>query len=121
MSKAGAKKVDILSNVNSNIDKVLEVAGVTAGTISSNLEEGSKVTDSILPFMPLIAEVSRMVSDIIQIYQTAEHNKRICGSLLSRATAVETAVKNLEIRRLENESLFKSKEYYKNFQRLIII
>jgi hypothetical protein len=120
MSQDDSKKINTLSNINANTNMALEITGVTTSTINQ-LEGASKVSDSILPFIPLIAEVSRIVLDIIQIYQTAEHNKRICGSLLSRATAAETAVKNLKIRRLENESLFRSKEYYKNFQRLVII
>ena len=101
----------VINNVNVAIENVAEIIGIMMDTINY-LEEVSKVADSILPFIPLISEVSRIVSDIINIYQKAEHNKRICGSLLSRATAAETAVKNLEIRRLENESLFKSKVYY---------
>src|SRR6266542_2401932 len=42
-------------------------------------------------------------------------------STLSKATAAETAVNMLKIRRLENEDIFKSKEYYKNFQKLVIV
>lgn len=116
MSQESVKRVINSTNVNTVIERALSITDTAINSF-----EASKVSDSISPFLPLITEVSRLTSDIINIYQTAEHNKRICGSLLSRTTAAETAVKNLEIRRLENESLFKSKEYYKNFQRLVII
>src|SRR4051812_31990844 len=84
-------------------------------------KEAAVVADILTPFIPLIGEVTKLVEDIIKLYQTAEHNKRICGSLLSRATTAQTAVNMLEIRRLENEDVFKSKEYYKNFQKLVIV
>ncbi|CAB4415918.1 unnamed protein product [Rhizophagus irregularis] len=116
MSQESVKRVINSTNVNTVIERALSITDTAINSFGA-----SKVSDSISPFLPLITEVSRLTSDIINIYQTAEHNKRICGSLLSRTTAAETAVKNLEIRRLENESLFKSKEYYKNFQRLVII
>jgi hypothetical protein len=116
MSQESVKKVVDTNNVNMVVEKVLSITDAAINSLGA-----SKVSDSISPYLPLITEISRITSDIINIYQTAEHNKRICGSLLSRITAAETAVKNLEIRRLENESLFKSKEYYRNFQKLIII
>ncbi|CAB5376326.1 unnamed protein product [Rhizophagus irregularis] len=89
-----------------------------AATVS---KEAAVVADVLTPFIPLISEIAHIVQDIINLYQTAEHNKRICGSLLSRATVAETAVNMLKIRRLENEDVFKSKEYYRNFQRLVMV
>ncbi|CAG8507047.1 16538_t:CDS:2 [Rhizophagus irregularis] len=89
-----------------------------AATVS---KEAAVVADVLTPFIPLISEIAHIVQDIINLYQTAEHNKRICGSLLSRATAAETAVNMLKIRRLENEDVFKSKEYYRNFQKLVMV
>ncbi|CAG8447050.1 2405_t:CDS:2 [Diversispora eburnea] len=85
---------------------------------SSNIKSAAVVADAITPFVPFISDITNIVNEIISIYQTAEHNKRICGSLLSRATSAQTAINNLKIRRLENEDLFKSKDFYINFQKL---
>ncbi|RIA96766.1 kinase-like domain-containing protein [Glomus cerebriforme] len=79
------------------------------------------MSDTLAPYIPLISEIAHIVSDIIKLYQTAKHNKRICGSLLSRVTAAETAVNVLKIRKLENEDVLKSQEYYRNFQKLVIV
>nr|CAG8583689.1 7638_t:CDS:2 [Entrophospora candida] len=92
---------------------------VTVDVLKATSKEAAVVVDALAPFLPLIAEVAAIVAEIINLYQTAEHNKRICGSLLSRVTTAENAVNILKIRRLENEDLFKSKQYYKDFQKLV--
>src|SRR5436190_4789641 len=102
-------------------DRVSNLASNTLSAAATISKEAAVVADTLTPFIPLIGEITQLVADIINLYQTAEHNKRICGSLLSRATAAETAVNMLKIRRLENEEVFKSKEYYKNFQKLVIV
>ena len=104
-----------------SIDRVTKIATNSLAVASTLSKEAAVVADTLAPFIPLIGEITQLVSDIINLYQTAEHNKRICGSLLSRATTAETAVNMLKIRRLENEEVFKSKEYYKNFQKLVTI
>ncbi|CAG8699990.1 14333_t:CDS:1, partial [Acaulospora morrowiae] len=110
------------------MESTTEIAGHAMSTTLGVLSIAQKfsksaavVADTITPFVPLMSEISNIVNEIIQLYQTAEHNKRICGSLLSRATSAETAVNNLKIRRFENEDMFRSKEYYKNFQKLVSI
>ncbi|CAG8568337.1 24985_t:CDS:2, partial [Racocetra persica] len=108
-----------MSDASSYINHAANVTNSTLGVVKVFSSSAAVVADAIVPFVPLITEISSIVNEIITLYQTAEHNKRICGSLLSRATAAQTAVTNLEIRRLENEDLFKSKEYYKNFQKLV--
>ncbi|RIA96769.1 kinase-like domain-containing protein [Glomus cerebriforme] len=107
-----------MSDPISRVSNIATNGLAVAATVS---KEASVVADTLTPFIPLISEIAHIVSDIIKLYQTAEHNKRICGSLLSRATAAETAVNMLKIRRLENEDVFKSKEYYRNFQKLVIV
>ncbi|CAG8818933.1 591_t:CDS:1, partial [Racocetra fulgida] len=111
--------VSKMSDTASYINHVANVTNSTLGVVKVFSNSSAVVADAIVPFVPLITEISSIVNEIITLYQTAEHNKRICGSLLARATAAQTAVNNLEIRRLENEDLFKSKEFYKNFQKLV--
>nr|CAG8439005.1 3681_t:CDS:2 [Entrophospora candida] len=103
------------------MSKTAIATGAVSATegILKTTNEAAVVTDLMAPFLPLISEVGAIVVEIIDLYQTAEHNKRICGSLLSRVTTAQNAVNTLKIRRLENEDLFKSKEYYKNLQKLV--
>ncbi|CAG8438913.1 5151_t:CDS:2 [Acaulospora morrowiae] len=105
-------------------DYISETSNVTSDAIAivqTFTSQSAVVADAISPFIPLVAEVANLVNEIIQIYQTAEHNKRICGSLLSRATAAETSVNLLKIRRSEYEESFKSKEFYINLQKLVTV
>ncbi|RIB18583.1 kinase-like domain-containing protein [Gigaspora rosea] len=108
-----------MSDTSAYLNHVANVTSSALGVAKIFSTSSAVVADVIVPFVPLITEIASIVNEIITLYQTAEHNKRICGSLLARATAAQTAVKNLEIRRAENEDLFKSKEYYKNFQKLV--
>ena len=103
------------------MSKTAIATGAVSATegILKTTNEAAVVTDLMAPFLPLISEVGAIVVEIIDLYQTAEHNKRICGSLLSRVTTAQNVVNTLKIRRLENEDLFKSKEYYKNLQKLV--
>ncbi|CAG8543095.1 897_t:CDS:2 [Diversispora eburnea] len=69
-------------------------------------------TDAALPFakfLPLINDLSKVYETIIKLYQTAEHNKKICGVLLDRVT--EAAVRNLKIRRDDNQKFFTEQNY----------
>ncbi|CAI2164338.1 13209_t:CDS:2 [Funneliformis geosporum] len=103
------------------IDRLTDSVTNGLAIAASFSKEAAVIADTLGPFIPLISDITHLVSDIIELYQKAEHNKRICGSLLSRATAAETAVNMLKIRRLENEDVFKSREYYNNFQKLVVV
>ncbi|CAG8716822.1 17216_t:CDS:2, partial [Acaulospora morrowiae] len=119
-SSNDVRTVTSIPNIKIGVQDVYRSATSVLPLASILSKSTSIVTDSIAPFIPLIADISIIVQEIVNLYQVAEHNKRICGALLSRATAAETAVRDLQIRRLENESLFRSKEYYKNFQKLLV-
>ncbi|GBC13887.2 kinase-like domain-containing protein [Rhizophagus irregularis DAOM 181602=DAOM 197198] len=60
-------------------------------------------------FIPLVSEVANILDQIVELYQSAEHNKRICGSLIDRISATVAAVRNLKIRRDQNKSFFNQK------------
>lgn len=47
----------------------------------------------------------------MDIYQTAELNKRICDVLLDRVGAAEAVVRNLDIRRDDNRPFFNERNY----------
>ncbi|CAG8471266.1 10392_t:CDS:2 [Cetraspora pellucida] len=80
-----------MSDTTSYINHVANVTSSTLGVVKVFSNSSAVVADAIVPFFPLITEISSIVNEIISLYQTAEHNKRICGSLLARATAAQTA------------------------------
>lgn len=51
-----------------------------------------------------------MFDEIIEITQTAEHNKRICDVLKQRVDAVDLAVRNLKIKK-NNQGFFNHKNH----------
>ena len=54
------------------------------------------VQDQGPKFLPLIGEVAAILKEIVEIHQSAEHNKRICGIMYDRVSIAETAIKNLK-------------------------
>ncbi|CAG8661217.1 995_t:CDS:2 [Acaulospora morrowiae] len=83
------------------------------------LGAASAVGEAVKPFLPLISAVTLVISEIVDIYETAQYNKKICNSLMDRVTAAEAAVKTLQRRKSENEKNFRNLEYYKAFVRFV--
>ncbi|CAB5388652.1 unnamed protein product [Rhizophagus irregularis] len=73
------------------------------------LTESTKVIP-FSKFFPLISEISNMFNEIIEITQTAEHNKRICDILKQRIDAADLAVRNLKIKK-NNQGFFNHNNY----------
>ncbi|CAB4410187.1 unnamed protein product [Rhizophagus irregularis] len=86
----------------------LDIAKATLGAVGT-------VGEAIKPFVPLIAVVTTVISEIITIYEDAQYNKKICNALMDRVQTAESAIKTLNRRKQENEKNFLSKEYYKAF------
>ncbi|CAI2166368.1 16326_t:CDS:2 [Funneliformis geosporum] len=86
--------------------------------MASALDTASSVLVPFSNFLPLITEVTQVFNEIIKIYQTAEHNKKICGILLDRVQIADTAVRNLKNRRDENVDFF-SKFNFVHLQKLV--
>ncbi|GBC47185.2 kinase-like domain-containing protein [Rhizophagus irregularis DAOM 181602=DAOM 197198] len=77
------------------------------------LEDTDTVTNTIVPFskfIPLTTEVVNLLDQIMELYHSAEHNKRICGALIDRVSAAESAIRNLKIRSEQNENFFNQKK-----------
>ena len=84
--------------------------------ISGAPRVGGKLS-AISLFSPLITDVLRLADEIIQLYENAQHNKKICGLLLDRILAAEAAVKDLDIKKQENLGFFTDQRNYKLFLR----
>ncbi|EXX56325.1 uncharacterized protein OCT59_023059 [Rhizophagus irregularis] len=93
-------------------ENVLEGAGMALNAATIAFEITDTVSSVIVPFskfIPLVAEVTNILDQIVELYHSAEHNKRICGALIDRVSAAEAAVRNLKIRRDQNKSFFNQK------------
>ncbi|CAG8666644.1 14004_t:CDS:2 [Cetraspora pellucida] len=104
---------------NDTIEGVLDssdaITGLTQSTITIVSDTvaslGSTIELPFTKFFPLIGDVASIFRELVDIYQTAEHNKRICGVLLDRVGAAEAAVRNLDIRRDDNRQFFTERNY----------
>ncbi|CAJ0763005.1 24120_t:CDS:2 [Entrophospora sp. SA101] len=79
------------------------------------------VDSAFKPFAPLISTSNAMINQIINIFENAEYNKKICNVFLDRVDVAKIHIKNLERRKEENEYLFRDVDYYKHFVRFTTI
>lgn len=81
----------------------------------------SNAAEAITPFIPLIGAATKLISDIIAIYNQAECNRRIISALYNRAKLAEYAVETLQQRKKLHEEDFKNQEWYDAFNRFVDI
>ncbi|CAG8448920.1 9805_t:CDS:2 [Diversispora eburnea] len=83
------------------------------------LDDASELYDDVNDNTTIILDNVGSINDLYQpssviildTMEVAEHNKRICGSLLDRVASAEAAVRNLKIRRDDNQSFFTEHNY----------
>ncbi|CAG8711266.1 20197_t:CDS:2 [Gigaspora margarita] len=83
--------------------------------INSCATNVDRIEETIKPFLPMIAIILDLVKEIIEIYEKAQFNKKICNSLLDRAESAKIAMNTLQRRKQKNEEKFRSQSYYNNF------
>ncbi|PKK72915.1 kinase-like protein [Rhizophagus irregularis] len=91
------------------VENMLEGVGMSLNA----LEDTNTVTNTVVPFskfIPLTTEVANLLDQIMELYHSAEHNKRICGALIDSVSAAESAIRNLKIRSEQNENFFNQKK-----------
>jgi hypothetical protein len=102
-------------NLNDEFDKIVQV-------LDLNLEKPfSNFLPNVLKevnFFPLVREVTHMYKEIVEVYQTAQYNKKTCWSMMKRVEIVEIASRNLRDNRKGNQKYF-SEDNYINLRRLI--
>jgi N-glycosylase/DNA lyase len=69
---------------------------------------------------PLIEEVSSIYDEMVDICQTAKHNKESCELILNRIEKADMALSNLKTYRKENLKYF-SEENYSNLHKLVTV
>ncbi|CAH1756759.1 15765_t:CDS:2, partial [Entrophospora sp. SA101] len=79
------------------------------------------VGEAFKPFASLITTANAVINQIVDIFENAEYNKKICNVFLVRVDVATIHIKNLERRKEENEYLFRDVEYYKHFVRFTTI
>ncbi|KAG9293231.1 hypothetical protein G9A89_010602 [Geosiphon pyriformis] len=93
------------------------VFNITSDTLNV-LKGTANVIDVLAPFIPLINDVTNLVREVVELYKKAEHNRKICGSLMGRVKMAKYAIEDIEIKRREYEESLRQKEYYMNFLKL---
>ncbi|CAG8447392.1 10996_t:CDS:2 [Ambispora gerdemannii] len=89
-------------------------------SLAASFSKGAaNVADVLSPFIPLISNITILVREVVDLYQAAEHNKRICHSLLERVNNAEYVAKDIHNRRKEYEDDLKSKDFYIKFKGLV--
>ncbi|RIB16360.1 hypothetical protein C2G38_1517860 [Gigaspora rosea] len=65
----------------------------------------------ISQFLPLFNEITLIFERISKTYHDAEHNKRICGAIFDRVSAVEVTIRTLNFQWDEHKESFTHKNY----------
>nr|CAG8562527.1 269_t:CDS:2 [Entrophospora candida] len=81
----------------------------------------NSVGEAFKPFASLITTANTVINQIVDIFENAEYNKKICNVFLDRLGVAPFQIKNLERRKEENEYLFRNVDYYKHFVRFTTI
>ena len=87
---------------------------ISAKTIvaSSTVVSVSTSLSAFASFAPLISDILNLIQEIANLYETAEHNKYMCGILLDRCFAAEASIKSLSAKRKENAEFFTKTQNY---------
>ncbi|GBC03227.1 hypothetical protein RclHR1_05020004 [Rhizophagus clarus] len=91
-----------------------DIESINDGTISTGVDLTiSAVVIPFAQFVPLIKDVAEILKKIVDLYGTAQHNKRITKLLMERVAAANSAISILR-----EDDLYTSK-HYANLQKLV--
>ncbi|CAJ0866324.1 805_t:CDS:1, partial [Entrophospora sp. SA101] len=121
MKKEGVSRgsIDFTTSFNSGVEVIqnLSSIGTSLDATKQALGVVSAVSEAVKPFIPLISIVTILAGEIIQVYENAQYNKKICNVFIDRVEAAQLSVKALQRRKEENVKAFQDEIYYKNFVR----
>ncbi|CAG8647991.1 29326_t:CDS:2 [Racocetra persica] len=107
------------------MSKERKLAGDYCGkfnNMSSNIVVTAQVVDDIVsPFFPFFGTVTKVLKSLLEAYDNAKCNRKICSALIDRVEIARIAVKSLEREQLENEELFRNQDYYNAWVRFDIV
>ncbi|RGB33204.1 kinase-like domain-containing protein [Rhizophagus diaphanus] len=78
---------------------------------TENLKDSALMIVPFAKFLPLINEIENFFNEIIELVETAEHNKRTCEILKNRVRIVELAIRDLKDKRKDREDFFNKINY----------
>ncbi|UZO15522.1 uncharacterized protein OCT59_006941 [Rhizophagus irregularis] len=87
--------------------------------VFSDLINLSRVAQNFGEFIPLIDKFIKLGEEVLLLYEKAKHNKELCGFLLNRCNCAMAAVRDLNIRKLENTEFFSKEENLRLFKEFI--
>ncbi|CAG8516422.1 12254_t:CDS:2 [Gigaspora rosea] len=96
-----------------------EKPGGATDVASQSLHAIQTVGDAITPFVPLFNMVTNILNQMLQIYDNAKCNEKICAALLERVEIAQTAVKSLQRKYQANEKKFRNQDYYYAWVRFV--
>src|SRR5688572_23775177 len=108
----------VLSGTVEVTKSVVEI-GDGLNIVKGALQTVGNAADAFAPFIPLVGAATAFISEIINVYQQAQYNKKIISALYDRAKLAEYAVDTLQRRKKINESKFKNQEWYNAFNRFV--
>ncbi|CAB4423355.1 unnamed protein product [Rhizophagus irregularis] len=66
----------------------------------------SDIAQNFDNFAPVISKICKLGEQVIELYEKAQHNKKLCGLLLKRCNCAVASVKDLDIRKIEYKEFF---------------
>ncbi|CAG8819347.1 6575_t:CDS:2, partial [Gigaspora rosea] len=61
--------------------------------IKNTLENVAKVTNAVSSFVPVLDFISKLINEIVSIYEKSEFSKNMCSRLVDRVLMAESEVK----------------------------
>ncbi|CAG8776486.1 7963_t:CDS:10 [Gigaspora margarita] len=99
----GVDRSDVYEPTKNENQNFLNQSEITVKAQTSAIETSA----SYVSFAPLIEIFFKIGEDIVMLYQKAEHNKRLCSYLTKRVNSAVAVMRDLEIRKLDNQEFFK--------------
>ncbi|CAG8831263.1 7390_t:CDS:2, partial [Cetraspora pellucida] len=80
------------------------------------IEGAANVANILSPIIPMLSIITNLINEIFTIYEKAQFNKKILGSIIDRIVAVE-AIMNILKSRTKCDEKFQDLQYQKSFLR----
>ncbi|CAB4402688.1 unnamed protein product [Rhizophagus irregularis] len=107
ISQLKSYKVEIYRNLNDEFDTTVQFLDLNLEVPFSNFLPRIKDVN----FLPLVKEVTKIHNEIIEIYQTAQYNKKTCFSMMKKVEIVDISLRNLRENRKINSEYFSKRNY----------
>ncbi|KAF0543501.1 kinase-like protein [Gigaspora margarita] len=85
--------------------------------IKNTLENVAKVTNAVSSFVPVLDFISKLINEIVSIYEKSEFSKNMCSRLVDRVLMAELEVKRLKLIKKQYEGKLCDQEYYDSLQK----